>query len=216
MKNVHNFRVMRWWCCSQYSTLWNIMYIQHWNTNWWYLIKSGNKLNCLYFCSFSILFSAFVHSFFISSFLSSSLYLFICNAFIDDFKFIYCYRSSPLNEYCTNNKYLYSQRKTTELHLGTHFHFSIWKSNSQRMENIEGKKAYAQIHKYLNTLMRAHIHKTQHTTHMYSTQNDKTIFEIFLRLFVKDILVDIRNDTIVYIDSSRMMGRKACNGKGYI
>lgn len=34
---------------------------------------------------------------------------------------------------------------------------------------------------------------------MNSTQNDKTIFEIFLQLFVKDILVDIRNDTIVYI-----------------
>lgn len=61
------------------------------------------------------------------------------------------------------------------------------------MENVEGKEAHAQILKYTHTY-----------THMNSTQNDKTIFEIYLWLFVKDILVDIRNDTTEHIELNRL------------
>lgn len=210
-------------------------YILHWITNWWYVIKSGNQLNCLYFCSFlRFSFSVFTFVSFLTCEHRASLSHSICvcvsvstclcatrankkqptiaySTFIGNFKFIYCCRSSLSNEYCTNNKYLYGQRKTTELHPDTHFYFSIWKSNRHEMENIDGKKAHAQIHKSSNT--RAHTHNT----HVYSIQNDKTIFEIFLQLFVKDILVDIRNDTIVYVELNWVKERRnACNRKGYV
>lgn len=171
-----NFKVMRWWCCSQCRT-WRTFYIGtptggtllKVETNWiafiFVLFRAFHFL-CILFC---FLFHLLTQSFSLTITVSVSTCLCATRAnkkqptiaystFIDNFKFIYCCRSSLSNEYCTNNKYLYGQRKTTELHPDTHFYFSIWKSNRHRMENIDGKKAHAQIHKNSNT--RAHTHIT--------------------------------------------------------